>query len=111
MPALDPGDQSPKQLVVYIGEGLLRHDVSEIISPAPQLAVELPDQVFRFGRDVGFDDSANSFEEAFDRTLGGLDEELACVLAYVESKKIKAVVVNRRATMTIDRRPRLTTPQ
>ena len=74
MPAIDPDDQCPEHLVVYMAEGLLRHDLSEIIGPAPQLAVELPDQVFRFGRDVGLDDFSNSFEEAFDRTLGGLDE-------------------------------------
>ena len=74
MPTIDPGDQSPKHLGVYTAESLLRHDVSKVIRPAHQLAVELPDQIFRFGRDVGFDNFANSFQEAFDRRLGGLDE-------------------------------------
>jgi hypothetical protein len=31
MPAIDPGDQGLKHLVVYIAEGLLRHDVSEMV--------------------------------------------------------------------------------
>jgi hypothetical protein len=45
------------------------------------------------GRDAGSDEFADSFQEAFDRPLGRLDEEFARVLAYVESEKIKAVVV------------------
>ena len=45
--------------MVDIGKGSLGYDVTVVIGPASNLAIELPDQIDRLGGEVGFDQSPN----------------------------------------------------
>jgi len=74
VPPIDPGDQRQKYLTVNIGKGLLRHLVTVVVGPAPQLAIELPDQFLRFGGGIRFDQCSNFVQEAFYGWLGGLNQ-------------------------------------
>lgn len=78
-----------------MAEGVLCHHMPVVIGPAPEFTVQLPDQLLRGGSGVGFDQCPDFSQEALDRGLGRFDQELALVLAYVESEEIEAVVYVR----------------
>ena len=92
MPSINPGHERLIHLAVHIGKGLLRHHMPVVVGPAPKLAVELPEQNFRCGGVVGFDQFPNIAQEAMNCRLGGRDQELTCVFTQIEPQKIKAIV-------------------
>lgn len=63
---VDPGQQRQKYVMVNLGKGFLRDDVAVIIGPAPHLPIEGLNQVGRFCRLVGFDESPDLIQERLD---------------------------------------------
>src|SRR3984893_5542417 len=92
VPSFDPGPQCSKHVGVHVAEGSFRHHMTVVVGPASEFEVQVPDQLCRLDRRASFYRFPNIIQEAFYRSLGGLDEHLARVLAYVESQKIKAIL-------------------
>lgn len=59
-------------MAVDIAEGLLRHDMAAIVGPAHDLAIELPDQLFRLATQDQSDVGALSCRVTFKPVSGPL---------------------------------------
>ena len=74
MPTIDPSEQRQKQSVIDVSKGPFRYDMTVVIGPANNLAIECPNHVLRLCRFVGFDKLSDITQERLYRCLGGLNE-------------------------------------
>ena len=80
--------------LVYVVKGFLAHDMSVVVGPASDHAIEAEDQYSGRESIVSLDRLSNLLEEGFDILLGRFDQQLMpfarLVLAYILTKEIEA---------------------
>ena len=78
--------------MVCLGEGFLGDSAFMVVRPAPDFRVEQSDQVFLFRLFFFLHCFPDVIKKRFYVLLGRLDQQLAAVLAYIPSEKIKPFV-------------------
>ena len=93
VPSPCPLPQTMEDGVINASERAFAHHVPMIVSPTPNLRVELIDQIGGRHAMRGFDDSSDALQEGSNILLGRLDEQFPVgISAHILSEEIKAVL-------------------
>jgi hypothetical protein len=89
MSAIAPPPQLAPYLKIHARERTFSNTVPMIVGPSPYDGVELNDQIFLCRRFILLDDSPDFCQSSLNVLLGGRDQQLPSILAYVMAEKIE----------------------